>query len=40
MQQDCRKQYLHIGAFAPAYQFGIFIDTHDVVEVMRRVPAL
>jgi hypothetical protein len=32
--------YLHIGAFAPAYQLGIFVDTHDVMGVARRARAV
>jgi hypothetical protein len=29
--------YLHIGAFAPVYHLGIFVDAHDMVEVVRRI---
>ena len=40
MQQNCEKQYLHIGAFAFAYQLGIVIDTHDMIAVVSRVEAI
>ncbi len=35
-----RCSSLHVGVFALAYQLGIFVDTHDMVKVMCRVPAI